>query len=224
MACTSPSNMPPRAPSRWSSAPTGCTRTSAGWPSPTRRLRSRPRRVRVDLHHAELRGTGPGRAYVQRPGQDRRRPAGGGIAPSPSCTSPRRRWFRSARHRRAAGDRRGAFAGLGWQVPRLLAEMETAGDFYFDTTSQIHMDTWSNGRVRSSATPATRPGRAATAPATRSSPPTSWPGNSPRPTATTGSRSAATSGCSGLHRGRAEAGPRRPGLPRPGDREQDPPA
>ncbi len=39
------------------------------------------------------------------------------------------------------------FAGLGWQVPRLLAEMETAGDFYFDTTSQIHMDTWSNGRV-----------------------------------------------------------------------------
>jgi 2-polyprenyl-6-methoxyphenol hydroxylase-like FAD-dependent oxidoreductase len=39
------------------------------------------------------------------------------------------------------------FAGLGWQVPRLLAEMQTAGDFYFDTTSQIHMDTWSNGRV-----------------------------------------------------------------------------
>jgi 2-polyprenyl-6-methoxyphenol hydroxylase-like FAD-dependent oxidoreductase len=39
------------------------------------------------------------------------------------------------------------FAGLGWQVPRLLAEMETASDFYFDTTSQIHMDTWSNGRV-----------------------------------------------------------------------------
>ena len=39
------------------------------------------------------------------------------------------------------------FAGLGWQVPRLLAEMTTAGDFYFDTTSQIRMDTWSNGRV-----------------------------------------------------------------------------
>jgi 2-polyprenyl-6-methoxyphenol hydroxylase-like FAD-dependent oxidoreductase len=39
------------------------------------------------------------------------------------------------------------FGGLGWQVPRLLAEMETASDFYFDTTSQIHMETWSNGRV-----------------------------------------------------------------------------
>ncbi len=39
------------------------------------------------------------------------------------------------------------FAGLGWQVPRLLAEMTEASDFYFDTTSQIRMDTWSNGRV-----------------------------------------------------------------------------
>jgi 2-polyprenyl-6-methoxyphenol hydroxylase-like FAD-dependent oxidoreductase len=39
------------------------------------------------------------------------------------------------------------FAGLGWQVPRLLAEMPGAPDFYFDTTSQIHMDTWSAGRV-----------------------------------------------------------------------------
>lgn len=39
------------------------------------------------------------------------------------------------------------FAGLGWQVPRLLAEMPAAPDFYFDTTSQIRMDTWSDGRV-----------------------------------------------------------------------------
>jgi 2-polyprenyl-6-methoxyphenol hydroxylase-like FAD-dependent oxidoreductase len=39
------------------------------------------------------------------------------------------------------------FAGLGWHVPRLLAEMPAAADFYFDTTSQIRMDTWSNGRV-----------------------------------------------------------------------------
>jgi 2-polyprenyl-6-methoxyphenol hydroxylase-like FAD-dependent oxidoreductase len=39
------------------------------------------------------------------------------------------------------------FDGLGWQVPRLLAEMPAAPDFYFDTTSQIRMDSWSNGRV-----------------------------------------------------------------------------
>jgi 2-polyprenyl-6-methoxyphenol hydroxylase-like FAD-dependent oxidoreductase len=39
------------------------------------------------------------------------------------------------------------FEELGWHVPRLLAEMPAAADFYFDTTSQIRMDTWSNGRV-----------------------------------------------------------------------------
>jgi len=40
-----------------------------------------------------------------------------------------------------------AFAGLGWEIPRLLAEMPASADFYFDTTSQIRMDTWSAGRV-----------------------------------------------------------------------------
>jgi 2-polyprenyl-6-methoxyphenol hydroxylase-like FAD-dependent oxidoreductase len=39
------------------------------------------------------------------------------------------------------------FDGLGWQVPRLLAEMAGAPDFYFDTTSQVRIDNWSNGRV-----------------------------------------------------------------------------
>jgi 2-polyprenyl-6-methoxyphenol hydroxylase-like FAD-dependent oxidoreductase len=39
------------------------------------------------------------------------------------------------------------FAGLDWQVPRLLAEMPHSPDFYVDTTSQIRMDTWSSGRV-----------------------------------------------------------------------------
>ena len=40
------------------------------------------------------------------------------------------------------------FAGMtGWHVPRLLTEMPAAADFYFDTTSQIHLDRWSAGRV-----------------------------------------------------------------------------
>jgi 2-polyprenyl-6-methoxyphenol hydroxylase-like FAD-dependent oxidoreductase len=39
------------------------------------------------------------------------------------------------------------FAGLGWQVPRLLTEMAAAPDFYFDTTSQIRMGAWSSGRI-----------------------------------------------------------------------------
>jgi 2-polyprenyl-6-methoxyphenol hydroxylase-like FAD-dependent oxidoreductase len=39
------------------------------------------------------------------------------------------------------------FAGEGWEVPRLLAELEQAPDFYFDSISQIQLDSWSRGRV-----------------------------------------------------------------------------
>jgi len=40
-----------------------------------------------------------------------------------------------------------AYAGEGWEIPRLLAGMAEAPDFYFDSLSQVHMDTWSAGRV-----------------------------------------------------------------------------
>ncbi len=39
------------------------------------------------------------------------------------------------------------FGELGWHVPRLLAEMERAPDFYFDSTNQIRLPHWSRGRV-----------------------------------------------------------------------------
>jgi len=35
----------------------------------------------------------------------------------------------------------------GWEVPRLLAEMDAADDFYFDSISQVVMDGWTRGRV-----------------------------------------------------------------------------
>jgi 2-polyprenyl-6-methoxyphenol hydroxylase-like FAD-dependent oxidoreductase len=35
----------------------------------------------------------------------------------------------------------------GWEVPRLLAELDRADDFYFDSISQIVMDHWSHRRV-----------------------------------------------------------------------------
>ncbi|WP_279581829.1 FAD-dependent monooxygenase [Fodinicola feengrottensis] len=38
-------------------------------------------------------------------------------------------------------------AGIGWEVPRLLESMRTAPDFYFDSLSQIRLDSWSRGRV-----------------------------------------------------------------------------
>jgi 2-polyprenyl-6-methoxyphenol hydroxylase-like FAD-dependent oxidoreductase len=40
-----------------------------------------------------------------------------------------------------------AFADVGWEGPRILAAMESAGDVYFDRVSQIRMDGWARGRT-----------------------------------------------------------------------------
>ncbi|MEV6330803.1 FAD-dependent monooxygenase [Streptomyces sp. NPDC051909] len=40
-----------------------------------------------------------------------------------------------------------AFAGDGWEIPRLMGHAETADDFYLDSISLIEMDRWSRGRV-----------------------------------------------------------------------------
>lgn len=40
-----------------------------------------------------------------------------------------------------------AFAGVGWEVPRLLAAMDESPDFYFDTIAQVHMSQWSKERI-----------------------------------------------------------------------------
>ncbi|OQO92025.1 2-polyprenyl-6-methoxyphenol hydroxylase [Saccharomonospora piscinae] len=39
------------------------------------------------------------------------------------------------------------YAGEGWEVPRLLREMSGADDFYLDSISQVHLPSWSKGRV-----------------------------------------------------------------------------
>jgi 2-polyprenyl-6-methoxyphenol hydroxylase-like FAD-dependent oxidoreductase len=39
------------------------------------------------------------------------------------------------------------FAGLGWRVPRLVAAMHAADDFVLDSMAQVHLPTWSRGRV-----------------------------------------------------------------------------
>ena len=38
-------------------------------------------------------------------------------------------------------------AGAGWQTDVLLAAAQDADDFYFDSFAQVHMDSWSKGRV-----------------------------------------------------------------------------
>lgn len=42
---------------------------------------------------------------------------------------------------------RAAFAGHGWQAPRLLDAMTAADDFHFASTCQVDLDRWSRGRV-----------------------------------------------------------------------------
>ena len=42
---------------------------------------------------------------------------------------------------------RKAFEGDGWELPRILAALDTCDDLYFDRVSQIRMDAWSHGRV-----------------------------------------------------------------------------
>lgn len=42
---------------------------------------------------------------------------------------------------------RACFADAGWEVPRLLAGLDVAEDFYMDELRQVKMARWSNGRV-----------------------------------------------------------------------------
>ena len=39
------------------------------------------------------------------------------------------------------------FAGVGWEVPRLLELMSDATDWYFDIAAQVDLPSWSTGRV-----------------------------------------------------------------------------
>ncbi|ORB68669.1 FAD-dependent monooxygenase [Mycolicibacterium tusciae] len=39
------------------------------------------------------------------------------------------------------------FAGAGWECDALLAAAQEADDFYFDSLAQVHMPSWSSGRV-----------------------------------------------------------------------------
>jgi len=39
------------------------------------------------------------------------------------------------------------FAGMAWEVPWLLEQLDAAPDFFFDSCSQVHLESWSSGRV-----------------------------------------------------------------------------
>ena len=53
------------------------------------------------------------------------------------------------RHDREAQRRllRNLYGDLGWEVPRLLTELDQAEDLYLDSISQVVMEAWTSGRV-----------------------------------------------------------------------------
>lgn len=42
---------------------------------------------------------------------------------------------------------RNHFYDMGWEVPRMLDELDRTPSFYFDSITQLRLDTWSHGRV-----------------------------------------------------------------------------
>jgi len=42
---------------------------------------------------------------------------------------------------------RSVFADMDWEVPAILARLDEAEDFYYDSVSQIRLDHWSKGRI-----------------------------------------------------------------------------
>jgi 2-polyprenyl-6-methoxyphenol hydroxylase-like FAD-dependent oxidoreductase len=49
-----------------------------------------------------------------------------------------------AQHKRILA---GAYAGDGWRVPELLAQARAAEDLWFDSVSQVRLDSWATGRI-----------------------------------------------------------------------------
>ncbi|MBP2325377.1 2-polyprenyl-6-methoxyphenol hydroxylase-like FAD-dependent oxidoreductase [Kibdelosporangium banguiense] len=87
--------------------------------------------------------------------QDRATGAGGGIYPVRDNTELRvTLGFVSEPvdydHRDIEGQKQmvaDRLAGLRWEMPKLLAAMTGAPNFYFDAMAQIHMENWSTGRI-----------------------------------------------------------------------------
>lgn len=42
---------------------------------------------------------------------------------------------------------RSLYGNIGWECPRIIAALESSDQLYFDRVSQIHLDTWSRGRI-----------------------------------------------------------------------------
>ncbi|WP_436497704.1 FAD-dependent monooxygenase [Actinokineospora sp. HUAS TT18] len=95
-------------------------------------------------------GVGPGSTLHNAPGRvagigaDRRDPSRASalcVFASPRLSYDRRDTDRQKELLTAA------YAGVGWQVPRLMSTLADADDLYFDSISRVDVPTWSTGRV-----------------------------------------------------------------------------
>src|SRR5215468_2029655 len=93
------------------------------------------------LDHSGLIYNEPGRLAMVASGRDRARVAVGLMFAGPA---PDYDWRDTEGQKRLVAEH---FAGVGWQVPTLLAALRDAPELYFDTIGQIRLDRWSAGRV-----------------------------------------------------------------------------
>jgi 2-polyprenyl-6-methoxyphenol hydroxylase-like FAD-dependent oxidoreductase len=93
------------------------------------------------LDHSGLIYNEPGRLAMVASGRD---PARAAVGLMFTATLPDYDWHDTPSCKRLVAEH---FAGVGWQVPALLAALDDAPELYFDTTSQIRMDRWSAGRI-----------------------------------------------------------------------------
>lgn len=95
----------------------------------------------LDLDHTGLIYNEPGRAAMVTSGRDRERCSVGLTFASPRLAGERRD------RTDVVGLVAARYAGAGWEVPRLIEGLRSATDVHFAPLQQIHLDSWSRGRV-----------------------------------------------------------------------------
>ncbi|WP_410658641.1 FAD-dependent monooxygenase [Amycolatopsis sp. lyj-112] len=95
----------------------------------------------LDLDHLGLICSVPGRTVMAASGRDRSVLNVSFLFASDSLEVPRRD---VEAQKKVVMER---FAGMGWEVPKLLEGLKDADDVYFDSLSQIYLDKWSKGRI-----------------------------------------------------------------------------
>jgi 2-polyprenyl-6-methoxyphenol hydroxylase-like FAD-dependent oxidoreductase len=95
----------------------------------------------LGLDHSGLLYNEPGLGVMVSSGRDRETAGVGLVFSAPPLAYDR------ADRRQLVGIVTDRFAGAGWEVPRLLTELPSATDLWFDRFAQVHLDRWSQGRI-----------------------------------------------------------------------------